>query len=176
VAVAFASIRTTFAMADATVLMDEMSDYAVSLLNSYFAAFNCSLSFVSTVNLSESMGMTGRGKLQVWNVTEQTWNAVCGENWLVPDQSEQVCRLLGYRFANETRLQDETYNYAKLRKAQSNRALIPVPRRINFAPNRSSNRHRQKGNDNQCRDTVTSVHIKCEQFGLFLMKIVKCNS
>ena len=113
-----------------------------------------------TVSLSDSMGMHGKGKLQVWNLTDNKWNTVCGEQWVVPDQSEQVCKMLGYKRANETKLQDETYNYDKSRMTQSNRSLIPLPKRINFNRNRLSV-------ENQCKNTITSVHIKCEHFGKY---------
>lgn len=109
--------------------------------------------------LSESMSINGHGKLQVWNPTHKTWNPVCGENWAVPAESEQVCKMLGYKRSNETRLQDETYTYAKLRTmSQSNRSFqLQSPKRVNFY-NRPANY------EDQCRNTVTSVHIKCEHF------------
>lgn len=60
------------------------------------------------VRLSDAMGLNGQGKLQVWNPLLSQWDEMCGEDWQVPEQSEEVCRLLGYQSSNETRLQDET--------------------------------------------------------------------
>lgn len=168
-----ASIKTQFAMVDAIVPMDVMNGNVVSLffllLNSNKIKSNdlksCSSSLLA-VTLSESMSINGHGKLQVWNPTHKTWNPVCGENWAVPAESEQVCKMLGYKRSNETRLQDETYTYAKLRTmSQSNRSFqLQSPKRVNFY-NRPANY------EDQCRNTVTSVHIKCEHFGTFLFRL-----
>lgn len=110
-----------------------------------------------TVRLSESMNQNAEGKLQVWNVTMNQWNPVCGENWQVPEQSEQVCRMLGYKHANETRIQDETNSYDMHKTIQPS-SLMPLPKRVYF-------NKKQENEDDQCKDSATSVYIECEQFG-----------
>ena len=110
------------------------------------------------VRLSDAMGLNGQGKLQVWNPLLSQWDEMCGEDWQVPEQSEEVCRLLGYQSSNETRLQDETsvirsrYLPPKFNHGRSNFS----PKRIRF----SSLLNR----DDKCRDSDTSVHIKCHNF------------
>lgn len=101
------------------------------------------------------MGMQGYGKLEVWNVTHNTWNPVCGEKWGVPEESELVCKRLGYRRSNETRLQDETKNSF----ADSNAVSY-----VTF-PKKSIKLRKKASAERECHKSTTSVHIKCEHFG-----------
>lgn len=114
--------------------------------------------FLLLVRLSDSMGYNGHGKLQVWNLINYKWNSVCGEKWIVPDQSEQVCQLLGYKRSNETRIQDETDNNWRSPKSNAySNSLITLPKQMYFL--------NRKPNEDYCKNTATSVHIKCESFG-----------
>ncbi|OTF83398.1 hypothetical protein BLA29_011490, partial [Euroglyphus maynei] len=77
------------------------------------------------------MGLNGQGKLQVWNPLLGKWDEMCGEDWQVPEQSEEVCHLLGYQSSNETRLQDETKDFrGQYLSPKSNHE------RSNFSPKR----------------------------------------
>ncbi len=107
------------------------------------------------LRLSKSMGMQGYGKLEVWNVTHNTWSPVCGEKWGVPEESELVCKRLGYRRSNETRLQDETKNSF----ADSNAVSY-----VTF-PKKSTKLRKKASAEMECHKSTTSVHIKCEHFG-----------
>lgn len=106
------------------------------------------------LRLSKSMGMQGYGKLEVWNVTHNTWNPVCGEKWGVPEESELVCKRLGYRRSNETRLQDETKNSF----ADSNAVSY-----VTF-PKKNTKLRKKASAERECHKSTTSVHIKCEHF------------
>lgn len=99
----------------------------------------------------------GYGKLEVWNVTHNTWNPVCGEKWAVPDESELVCRRLGYRRSNETRLQDETISFSSSKAV--NYVTFPKLKNSKLKSKKASAESRA------CDKSTTSVHIKCEHFG-----------
>lgn len=112
----------------------------------------------SCLRLSKSMGMhQGYGKLEVWNVSHNTWNPVCGEKWAVPEESELVCERLGYRRSNETKLQDETLGFT------SSNAVTYVT----FPKLKSTKLKSKKASaeSKECDKSSTSVHIKCEHFG-----------
>lgn len=122
---------------------------------SFFSYQNQSIfCYENVVRLSDSMGLNGQGKLQVWNPILGKWDEMCGEDWQVPEQSEQVCRLLGYQSSNETRLQDETSDLPRQRQFHHHQRS-PKPLRFSSLLNRQ---------EDKCRDSDTSVHIKCHHF------------
>lgn len=98
------------------------------------------------------MGHYGRGELQIWNGKTNSWKFVCGEEWTVPEKSEEVCRRLGYRRSNETRMHTEMRVTKLTEEGRLNPPYVPFSRRSNIR--------------NPCWFTYTGVHLKCEHFGM----------
>jgi len=98
--------------------------------------------------LRQSMGSVGKGTLEIWSAIDNSWDMVCVDNWN-DSLSQAACQMLGYRYAEETKIEDKSAKKAKNRIGNKlMKTMFYNGRRKNCSNSKSK----------------VSVHLKCRHF------------
>lgn len=94
------------------------------------------------------MGSVGKGTLEIWSAIDNSWDMVCVDNWN-DSLSQAACQMLGYRYAEETKIEDKSAKKAKNRIGNKlMKTMFYNGRRKNCSNSKSK----------------VSVHLKCRHF------------